>query len=192
MSDKFQQKYRIKSARADWWNYGANAAYFVTICTQNRLPYFGKVAEGLVELSDIGKIAHKCWKEIPLHFPFVLLDEFVVMPNHIHGIVVIDKGNAENGGCTTPNLVETQNFASLHRNNQLPINKFGPQSKNLASIIRGFKIGVTKYARTINPNFAWQSRYHDRIIRDQPEHERIASYILNNPINWEGDSLFAG
>lgn len=83
------------------------------------------------------------------------------------------------------NVVETQNIASLQANhtNQKPINKFGPQSKNLASIIRGFKIGVTKSARLINPDFSWQPRYYDRIIRDQAEHERIANYIRDNPMN---------
>ncbi len=70
------------------------------------------------------------------------------------------------------------------------VNKFGPQSNNLASIIRGFKIGVTKSARLIHADFAWQSRYHDRIIRDQAEHERIALYIQDNPINWEQNDMY--
>lgn len=177
MTARFKNKYRIASTRASWWDYGADAAYFVTICTKNGISYFGKVTNGVMELSNIGKIAHQCWEEIPVHFPFVILGEFVVMPDHVHGIVVIDKTITDDA-----NNVDTQDLAYL----PLPktTNKFGPQSKNLASIIRGFKIGVTKSARLINSNFGWQSRYHDRIIRDQSEHDRIALYIQNNPMNW--------
>ncbi|HNX44188.1 MAG TPA: hypothetical protein PLJ84_01805 [Bacteroidales bacterium] len=94
MSDKFQNKYRIPSARLQNWDYGSNAAYFVTICTQNRENYFGKIVETPIvkmELSELGKIANQIWNEIPIHFPFVELGEFVVMPNHVHGIIVIDK-----------------------------------------------------------------------------------------------------
>lgn len=81
---------------------------------------------------------------------------------------------------------ETQDFVSLRGGAK---NTFGPQSQNLASIIRGFKIGVTKLARTQNPNFAWQPRYHDRIIRNQKAHENISNYIRNNPSNWEKDKF---
>jgi hypothetical protein len=91
MSDKFQNKYRISSARLKNWDYGSNAIYFVTICTQNREHYFGTIADERMELSETGKIAQRFWFEIPIHFPFVKLGESVVMPNHIHGIIIIDK-----------------------------------------------------------------------------------------------------
>src|SRR5690606_5048323 len=188
MANLFQKTYRISSARASWWDYGADAAYFVTICTKSRIPYFGKVIDGMVQLSEIGEMAQQCWSEIPVHFPFVILDEFVVMPNHIHGILVIDKGNTDNNG-----NVETQDFASLqtdHTRYKPVVNIYGPQSKNLASIIRGFKIGVTKSAKLMHADFAWQSRYHDHIIRDQAEHERIVSYIQDNPLYWQDDEWY--
>lgn len=172
----YKNKYRIPSSRAPWWDYGANAAYFVTICTQNRHWYFGEVADGLMQLSEIGRIAQSCWMEIPQHFPFVQLDAFVVIPNHVHGIIVIDKPGE--------GIVETQNLVSP------PRNTFGPQSKNLASIIRGFKIGVTKNARLIDPGFAWQSLYHDHIIRDQKSYLNITEYIINNPAKWKDDKWF--
>ena len=104
---RFQDKYRIPSARLKNWDYGCNGSYFITICTQNRDNYFGKIV--IVEtpnlgvstitsnimthmqLSEIGKIVYHYWNEIPNHFPFVELGEFVVMPNHIHGIITIDK-----------------------------------------------------------------------------------------------------
>jgi len=93
MSDKFQDIYRIPSARAQWWNYGNDAAYFVTICTGGREHYFGEIQNESMYLSAMGKIVLQNWMEIPDHFSFIKLDVFVVMPNHIHGILVIDKTN---------------------------------------------------------------------------------------------------
>lgn len=196
--DKYQNKYRISSARAPFWDYGWNAAYFVTICTHNRVCWFGKIVEaqhsGLpkqMQLSEIGKIAEQCWQEIPGHFPFVELGAFVIMPDHVHGIVIIDKpddgrndGNENENNAETQNPAETQDFASLQNDTNKPKNKFGPQSKNLASIIRGFKIGVTKNARCIDPEFSWQSRYHDHIIRNGKSYDNISRYIINNPAKW--------
>jgi putative transposase len=193
--DKFRNKFRIKSARHPNWDYANNAAYFVTICTKGRECYFGEIANGQMKLSDIGKIAFDCWIEIPKHFPFVKLDTLVIMPNHVHGIIIIDKPietqyftchqNNQNDQYNNKRNIETQDFASL----RIPKNKFGPQSKNLASIIRGFKIGVTKNARQIHADFSWQSRFHDRIIRDNNQFERIQTYINNNPLHWEKDKM---
>lgn len=171
---KYKNKYRIPSARWAAWDYGSNAAYFVTICVANRTHDFGQIQNGEMKLSPLGKSAQDCWNEIPKHFPFVELGEHVVMPNHAHGVIVINKP------------VETQNIASL----PLP-NKFGSQSQNLASIVRGYKIGVTKFARQNNIPFAWQPRYHDRVIRNAAEHERINAYILANLQNWNGDEFYA-
>lgn len=188
----FRDKYRIPSARATFWDYGNNAAYFVTICTRDREYYFGHVADGEMILSKIGETALTCWLDIPNHFPFVKLDAFIVMPNHIHGIIIIDKPDNNNvDGCH----VETQNFASLRstttsiKNLPSTKNKFGPQSQNLASIIRGFKIGVTRYARLVDSGFAWQSRFHDHIIRNEQSWQIIREYVINNPINWNDDEF---
>ncbi|MGC9384873.1 MAG: transposase [Kosmotogaceae bacterium] len=194
--DKFQNKYRIPSARAPFWDYGWNAAYFVTICIRGRKCFFGDVVDGRMELSAIGHIANSCWFEIPNHFPFVELGAHVVMPNHVHGIVIINKpDNGDNVERTGGGAVETQNFASLSPETPLSPdsskskNQFGPQSQNMASIIRGFKIGVTKNARLVNPDFAWQSRYHDHIIRNQISYQNISEYIINNPLKWDDDQF---
>lgn len=172
--DKFKSKYRIQSTRLQYWDYGSNSMYFVTICTQGKENYFGNIENGIMILSEIGKIVQECWQNIPAHFPFVQLDESVVMPNHIHGIVLINKPPQLNSPTTNPPQSQ---------------NKFGSQSQNLASIIRGFKTGVTKYARKNHINFDWQSRYHDHIIRDNNSLERIRNYIINNPIKWEFDKF---
>jgi putative transposase len=95
MTQKFRNKYRIPSTRLQNWDYGWNASYFVTICTHKRKCYFGEVVNGNMILSEIGKMAEKCWMEIPNHFPFVKLDAHVVMPNHVHGIIIIDKPDGD-------------------------------------------------------------------------------------------------
>jgi REP element-mobilizing transposase RayT len=94
----------------------------------------------------------------------VALDEFIVMPDHVHGILIFTK--------------------KLNNSEENVPNRFGPQSLNLASVVRGFKVGVTKAARLHTPKFAWQSRYHDRIIRNEAEHERIRHYIRNNVVQY--------
>ena len=230
MPDRFK-KYRIASARLQGYDYGQNGAYFVTICTKDRLQYFGNIVVGNVETqyfasppqnfaeaqnfapgnkethyyaslraSQIGEIAIDFWKKIPEHFPFVVLDEFQIMPNHLHGIIIINKMLVENKsepGMQNELLLETQNellpetqnellpetqiIASLHEGYK---NKFGPQSGNLSSILRGYKAGVKSFATTNNIEFGWQSRFHDHIIRDKNEMNRIRKYIIDNPDNW--------
>lgn len=191
--DKYKNKYRMASTRLPNWDYGWNGAYFITICTKNREHFFGGISDGVVELSPIGHIANSCWYEIPHHFPFVELGAHIIMPNHVHGIIIIQKSVD-----ARDNNVETQNIASLPPSSRPPTppsttnkpkNRFGPQSQNLASIVRGFKIGVTKNARQINEDFAWQQRYWDHIIRDENEYQRIHQYIINNPQKWENDKL---
>ena len=224
MKGFYKNKYRIASARHPNWDYGGDSAYFITICTQNRTHFFGEISGGNMQLSPIGEFAQQCWDEIPIHFPFVELGAFVVMPNHIHGIIIINKNKSigdTDDDKTTNNCdphhdhhpVETQNFASLPpsptnnpssppTNNpsspsqppspqsQPQKNKFGPQSQNLASIVRGYKIGVTKSAKKIDPNWQWQPRYHDHIIRNMESFKRITTYIINNPRNWNEDRFY--
>ena len=140
-------------------------------------------------LSTAGKIAAECWFEIPEHFRNVVLDEFVVMPNHIHGIVIITdtSQNTKNVG-TDYNLSLQHNQLSQSR--QLNHPKSVVQQKNpksLSYIIATFKAAVTRRARKINESFAWQSRFYDHIIRNEQELNCIRHYIVNNPAQWELD-----
>lgn len=91
MTEKFQNKYRIASARASWWDYGWNGAYFITICTANRSHYFGEIENRKIKMSSIGILADVLWHEIKNHAKNIELGAFVVMPNHIHGILILDK-----------------------------------------------------------------------------------------------------
>jgi len=98
LAELFRNRYRVPSARAPWWDYGRDAAYFVTICTYDRTQFFGEVEDDGMILSELGTLAADIWQKIPVQFPFVRLQEWVVMPNHIHGIIVIDRSGSDNGG----------------------------------------------------------------------------------------------
>ena len=171
----YNKKYRVDSIRLKNWDYRSPAYYFVTICTRNHVCFFGEVLEGEVKLTSLGMVALKSWHQIPHHFPHVKLDAFTVMPSHIHGIIVIDNDYQD---------VETQNFASLQ---EFQPNRFGPQSKNLASIVRGYKIGVKKWSTINNVKFSWQERFYEHIIRNEKDLEDIRNYIVNNPLTWDKD-----
>ena len=171
--DKYKNKYRIPSNRLPEYDYGADGCYYVTICTKNREHSFGKIVNEELQPSEIGKIAETEWLKTPELRPDMnlVLDEFVIMPNHFHCIIFIGE-----------NQYNTRDVISYN-------NKFGTQSKNLASIIRGFKIAVTTYARKNNIEFAWQERFYDHIIRDNKGLENIREYIFNNPANWDDDEM---
>ena len=179
--EKFQNKFRNGTARAPFWDYGWDAAYFITICTHERKCWFGHVLNGKMVLSDIGEIVHHEWLKTFEMRPDMnlMMGEFVVMPNHFHAIIGIGPNEYNSGRRTTMNCGPASNT----------MNQFGPQSKNLPSIIRGFKMAVTKNARITNPDFKWQMRYHDHIIRNEKSYHRITKYILDNPGKWGFDSI---
>lgn len=180
MSDKYLGKYRNESIRAQWWDYSRNGAYFITICTKNRKHFFGEIRDGIMNLSDAGKLADKFWLEIPDHFPGVFLDAHVVMPNHVHGILIIDKMDGGGNGNCGPAIVVGNRTAMASQ-------RWKPQSVGV--IINQYKRKCTIDVWKINPDFAWQPRFHDHIIRNEQEFQRIREYIVNNPKKWESDSL---
>ncbi|MBY5956830.1 hypothetical protein KUV50_01695 [Membranicola marinus] len=180
---KYQNKYRIESARAQWWNYGWNGAYFITICTAYREHFFGEIKEGKMILSNTGVIADVLWWQISYHASFVELGEFQVMPNHIHGIIILDRPD-----------VEARPALPLHASDHPEIpgkNRLRNQGKNtVSSIVGGYKSAVTKYANRLKLPNGWQPRFHDHIIRDKAEFVRISNYIRNNLTHWKEDKFF--
>jgi len=181
MPELFQNKYRISTARLRTWDYAGEGMYFVTICTADRVCYFGDIGHR----TEIGKIAETEWiKTLELRPDMnIEIGEFVVMPNHFHGIIIIG-ANEYNGGNCRDAMHRVSTFDTFADGN-----KFGPQSKNLASILRGYKSAVTTHARKNNISFGWQSRFHDHIIRSEEEFNRISNYIVNNPANWSKDKF---
>jgi len=176
-----------RSIRLNGYDYSRAGAYFVTVCTQNRECLFGEIVNGEMVLNDAGRMAKQCWHDIPSHFSHVKLDEFVVMPNHVHGIL-----------CVADAPVGAKNFSPL-QSGQRPRGT----TKTIGSIIRGFKIGVTKWMRQ-NTEFynIWQRNYYEHIIRlsacghaqagNENELNRIREYIINNPMKWEFDREYSG
>ncbi|MCX6277732.1 MAG: hypothetical protein NT004_06525 [Bacteroidetes bacterium] len=136
-------------------------------------------------MTEIGKQTEIEWLKTPTirQDMNLELDAFVVMPNHFHAIIIIGENRFNSPPSPMPN-VETPCMASLP-----PVNQFGRQSKNLASVMRGFKSAVTTYARKNNISFNWQLRFHDRIIRNEEAYQTIRNYIINNPKNWDNDKF---
>ena len=173
---------RRKHIRYRDYDYSNPGAYFVTICTRKMKCVFGNISNEKMILSHIGKIAERIWCEIPNHFQNVNLDEYVIMPNHIHGIIIIlneeknipltdGKGDA----CIAPT-----------------VNKCGPKPKSLGAIVGTFKSAVTKRVNEIHGKpgkTIWQRNYYDRIIRNEKEYHRIQEYIVNNPRYWDWDKI---
>ena len=181
--ERYKDLYRVKSARLLGWDYRNEGGYFVTICTKNMECFFGDVVNGKVILSEIGLLAHKFWNNIPVHFPFVILDAFIIMPNHIHGILILDS-TVE----TFHEPAETLHATSLPEDNSKQINKkmsqISPVYGSLSTIIRSYKSAVTKESRLINSDFNWLPRFYDRIIRNTKEYNNIKNYIFENPDRW--------
>lgn len=198
-----------KSIRMKGYDYSKKGLYFITICTAGRKCLFGKIVPAGVqnfepllqkmELNDAGKIANGCWLQIPEHFPDVFLHEHIVMPNHVHGIIELTKSP-----------VGVQNFEHLQSMNNstitVGIQNFEPQRENIqprrneyqkiiprsiGSIVRGFKIGVTKWFRNnTDIENIWQRDYYEHIIRNEHAFKQIAHYIIENPKNWKNDNFF--
>ena len=164
-------KHHRRSIRLKGHDYSQAAAYFVTICTQDRMCLFGDVVDDEMRLNEAGRVAQECWLGIPIHFPHVALDAFVIMPSHVHGIIVI----ADTAGA--------KDFSPLQ--NAMPLRS---PSRTIGSIVRGFKIGVTKWFRTHADIYSiWQRDYYEHIIRNDESLNRIRQYILDNPAHWSMD-----
>ena len=175
--DRFQNKYRIESARASWHDYDGGS-YFITICTKDREHFFGEVVDGEMVLSDIGKYTDEQFKNVSLHYPYAEIPLWTIMPNHLHAIVIIDGNKTK----YDRRVVETWRAASLQEIANL--------QGWLSVVIGGLKSSITRFANEKQIDFAWQPRFHDHIIRDNGELNRITSYIENNVANWKDDEFY--
>ncbi len=201
MSDeKFMNKYRIPSSRAQWHEYNGGK-YFVTICTKDRVHYFGEIYDGKtldgandakiepkMYLTEIGKFTDSTIQKISTHNHYAEIPLYVIMPNHIHLIVVID-------GDTIAHTVETVHAPSLQQRWKGDIvddkmQMVSHRKNKLSVVIGGIKSAVTKFANENGIPFEWQSRFHDRIIRNTEEMNRIAKYIEENVAKWHYDEFY--
>ena len=191
-----------KSPRLQGYDYSNSGVYFVTICTHNRQHIFGSINNGNMMLSAMGHIASACWDAIPDHFPSVELDVSIVMPNHVHGIIVLPGGGATLGTiignykAAVTRLI--RRLSSIEMSSAGP--PVGPPSVGTPSVgtpVRTPSVGPpsvgTPYMASVQAALQgkiWQARYHDHIIRNERSLRRIQEYIVNNPARWREDSLF--
>ncbi len=183
---KFQNKYRIPSARLEGWDYSAAGAYFITICTLEKHHLFGKIARGKMHLSPAGEQAAQHWDSIPEKFPNARLDAFVVMPNHIHGLLLLQSEQPavlEKQSLQIPNPLETVlglagGCTGMH--NPMFANGIG-------RILRWYKGRCTFEIRKTNSCFCWQERYWETIIWTEKALENIRNYIQTNVQRWAND-----
>lgn len=195
-------KHHRKSIRIPGYDYSQPGLYFITICAKDKENIFGEIHapenfnypvagvqnseplqnapqpnQSTVTLFPLGNIANKCWMEIPSHYPNVILHESILMPNHIHGIIEIKETNKPNNNISDQPL--KHEFQKI-----IP--------KSIGSIIRGYKIGVTKEAHSSGEMIdVWQRNFYEHIIRGEKEFYIISDYIINNPLKWKEDRFYS-
>ncbi len=161
MATYFKNRYRNETIRLQNWDYRWEGAYFITFCTKDRKRYFGEIIDGEMKLSSLGVIADIFWHEIKNHSKNVRLGAFVVMPDHVHGILIIDKNESPSSGqgmqsgqgMPCPNGPGASRFQNIGKN-------------SISSLVGSYKAAVTKHARRLGFEFQWQSSFYEHIIRD--------------------------
>lgn len=181
------EKHHRRSIRMKGYDYSLPGAYFVTLLSHRRACLFGEIEKGQIYQSDIGMLVIECWLRIPANFNNTRLDEFVLVPNHLHGIIIIDEtyGKGEAFAETIPGMGDTKSA------NASPQQPKGTQPGSLGAIIQNFKSVSTRMVNKRyfeSGNKLWQRNYHERIIRNDRELNAIRQYIRDNLIFWESDN----
>jgi len=171
------QRHRRRSIRLKGYDYSQPGAYFVTVCTHHLACLFGDVVDGEMELSDVGQIVQACWDDLSNHYQHVRLDAFVIMPNHVHGIIVLmDYDNIDNVGA---------GFKPAPTETPAPVKRHG-----LPEIVRAFKTFSSRHInqwRGTPGTPVWQRNYYEHIIRDSNEFNHIRQYTTYNAARWLED-----
>ena len=167
------EKHHRRSIRLKGYDYAQPGGYFVTICTQNRACLFGAVTDAEMQLNNAGQIVKSAWEELPARFPSARLDAFIVMPNHVHGIIIVGA-----------QFIAPSDGSGKGAINQGVMN----HAPTLGKIIRAYKAVSTRLIRWEGiPDFAWQRNYYEHVVRDEESLDRIRRYILGNPARWTTD-----
>lgn len=172
-----------RSIRLQGYDYTQDGAYFITICAHERACSFGDIVDGVMRLNALSKIVHEEWLKSAILRPRVMLGEFVVMPNHIHGVIMLTNGGDTMSGRGTLQRAPTTTVTTVER--------FGkPVSNSIPTIIRLFKSATTKRIneqRNTPCAPVWQRNYYEHIVRNDGDLRRIREYIVNNPAQWNSD-----
>jgi putative transposase len=182
-------RHHRRSIRLRGYDYSQAGAYFVTIVTQNREPLFGEVINGEMRLNESGACVMRWWEDIPRHFPGVDTDAFVVMPNHVHGIIVITDADNVGAGSPRPDApIPPQNTPGTDA--VAGADAAPRQRPSLGNVVAYFKYQTTKTINAMRQTPSariWQRNYYEHIIRDEASLNRIREYIANNPLRWAAD-----
>ncbi len=170
------EKHHRRSIRLKEYDYSRAGAYFITICTYNKECILGKVTNSKVQLNEYGIIVDNEWTKTAEIRSNIIIDKYIVMPNHLHGIIIIlDNGSSRNTGHRVPTFEQ-----------------FGrPTSNSIPTIIRSFKAVTKKRINETRKSYGkavWQPRFYEHIIRNRDELDKIRQYIIDNPLQWELDS----
>ena len=197
-------KHHRRSIRLKGYDYTRTGAYFVTIVAHNRQPFFGEILNGTIKNTKMGKILHREWERLPRRFKNIHLDKFVIMPNHIHAILIIDNPSLTGNPPSTtetlqsPELLPVSAISPARESSPLPSTQSkprptGPRPGSLGAIIGQFKSGVTKQIWALGGPIGkshapiWQRNYYEHIIRNDTELNHIRQYIIDNPLRWADD-----
>jgi REP element-mobilizing transposase RayT len=201
------EKHHRRSIRLKGYDYRREGAYYFTICCHQRRCLLGEIKDGVMHLNLVGAIVKAVWDNLPHHFPLIELDTFVVMPNHVHGIIVITdnhhnlesnrnyspnpdcRGEAFVLGCNDapPESLSTNASPFPGYNDTSPPR--GTQSGSIGAILQNFKSVATRRVNRVTRNSGtlWQRNYHEEIIRNEKAYENIRRYIVENSLSWDED-----
>ena len=197
------------------FNYNKDGFYFITSCIQNRIHHFGYVRNGVMRLNVFGRIAEKQWHWLGLQYPYVILHAFVAMPNHVHGILEINRSMIDRPDAPLPifpdvfNVPDFPDFPNVGASRDLPLHLENRENrgksenpknheqpvptkiKSLSQLIGAYKTTTSKQIHLAGlKEFEWQRSFHDHIIRDNTAYWNIYDYIANNPKKWKEDCFF--
>ncbi|MDD5085197.1 MAG: transposase [Candidatus Omnitrophica bacterium] len=168
------------------YDYSHPGYYFITICAKDRHEWFDKIENCKVVLNDAGKMIHDLWSAIPFHYPGIQIDEFVVMPDHVHGIIIIiDNPVVGTGPCACPNAMHDGRPRRAAPTNRLSLSDVVHRFKSLTT--RKYIDGVTRNNWASFDKTLWQRSFYDHVIRGESNLARLREYIVNNPLQWDLD-----
>ncbi|WP_416676645.1 transposase [Egbenema bharatensis] len=175
-----------RSIRLKGYDYSSPGAYFITICTRDRICWFGEVVEGEMRLNQLGQRVRSVWQTLPHHFPGLTLDEFIVMPNHMRGILVLNDTSRRGEAFASQPISQSHRIDA----NASPLPPCGTQPGSIAAIVQNFKSVSTRKINQIcqTPGTPiWQRNYYEHIIRNENALQNIRQYITSNPASWKQD-----
>ncbi|MFZ2096947.1 MAG: transposase [Anaerolineales bacterium] len=181
-----------RSIRLKEYDYSQPGAYFVTLVTKGRLNLFGEIIEGEMKVNQYGKIVQLTWKDLPRYYSYITLEAFIVMPNHVHAIVIIDADATSRGGSSqTGESIPVKSISGrLIKSEDGKTRPYDQRRHGLPEIIRALKSYSARrinQVRHLSGETVWQRNYYEHIIRNQRELGQIRLYIMENPRQWAQD-----